>query len=123
MVFAYNYDKKNIFCKIIQGEIPTQKLYEDDVLIIIKDINPAAELHFLAIPKGHYVNYDHFLKLASDSDIVHFFRKIDDFINLRSIQDKCKILCNNGLGQSVPHFHIHILGGKILRAEELVATK
>jgi histidine triad (HIT) family protein len=123
MIPDYIYDKKNVFYKIIQGEIPAKKLYEDDILMIINDINPVAELHFLAVPKGNYVNYDHFLKTASEAEILHFFRKINDFSHSFSIQDNSKILCNNGFGQSIRHFHIHIISGKILRNEELITTK
>ena len=70
------YDQNNIFAKIIRNEIPSEKVYEDETVIAIKDIAPAAPLHILVIPKGEYISFDDFIEKASDSEVTNFFKKV-----------------------------------------------
>ena len=106
------YDKKNVFAKIISGEIPSEKLYEDDKLIIIKDAYPVAKLHLLAIPKSDYLDFADFLNKATEQEIAHYFRTIAKFCTENNIKEY-RLVSNKGAsaGQSVFHFHTHILNG------------
>ncbi len=106
------YNKNNIFAKIITGEIPATKLYEDEVLIAIKDINPAAPIHILVIPKGNYINFADFVKKAPSDHINHYFKTIAKIAKDNGANEY-RTVSNNGLssGQSVFHFHTHILSG------------
>ena len=109
------YDENNIFAKIIRGEIPCDKIYEDENTLFFKDINPNAKIHILAVPKSPCVDISDFI-LKSDNEIISdFFRKIEMVINKMGIKKKgYRIISNSGIdgGQEVPHFHIHILGGE-----------
>ena len=109
------YDENNIFAKIIRGEIPCEKVYEDDNVLFFKDINPTAKIHILAVPKSPCVDISDFV-LKNDNEIVSdFFRKIEMVINKMGIKNNgYRIISNSGIdgGQEVPHFHVHILGGE-----------
>ena len=104
-----------IFCKIIAGEIPSNKLYEDEKVYAFYDIAPEAPVHFLVIPKEH-------IKCASDinesnSDIIaHIFTVISKLAKELSLDDGYRIVNNCGLngGQTVEHLHFHVLGGRLL---------
>ena len=104
-----------VFCKIIAGEIPSTKLYEDDEMIVIKDIEPKAKLHYLCIPKTHF-------PLLSDMDeekamlVKRCFEKIPTLQEKLGLQEGYRIIINQGVngGQTVPHLHIHLLGGEVL---------
>ena len=106
------YDENNIFAKIIRGDIKTEKLYEDDWLIAIKDINPSAPIHILVIPKGTYADFADFTMAASSEEISHYFETVAT-IAKNNGADEYRIVSNNGAssGQSVFHFHTHILSG------------
>lgn len=106
------YNTNNIFNKIIAGDIPAEKLYEDEQLIVIKDINPAAPVHLLVITKENYVDLDDFTSNASDKEIAHYFRQIS-IIAKEHNATEYRIVSNKGAssGQSVFHFHTHILSG------------
>ena len=109
------YDKNNIFAKIIRGEIPCEKIYEDDKVLFFNDINPVAKVHVLGIPKSDCRNFSEFIKKNDQSTISNFFNKINFVIEKLGIEeDGYKIISNCGIngGQEVPHFHIHILGGQ-----------
>ena len=100
-----------LFCKIIQGEIPSEKLYEDEHLIVIKDINPKAPVHLLVIPKVHVeslltVEEDHANILAYTMLNLHKFAKEQGLSGFRTI-----INSGPGSGQEIFHIHVHILGG------------
>ena len=103
-----------IFCKIIDGKITTQKLYEDDLFVVVKDISPKANVHCLAIPKAHYS------KLADMSerqavDLGKIFAKLPDVIaNVLGLANGYRLIINQGedAGQTVFHLHIHIVGGQ-----------
>ena len=109
------YDENNIFAKIIRGEIPCDKVYEDDDVLFFKDINPIAKIHVLGIPKSQCVDFSDFISKNTTIKISEFFKKIDLVIEKLGItKDGYKVISNSGIngGQEVPHFHIHILGGQ-----------
>jgi diadenosine tetraphosphate (Ap4A) HIT family hydrolase len=111
------YDSNNIFAKIIRGEIPCLKVYEDNKTLAFHDISKAAPNHVLVIPKGEYISFSDFTQKASNQEIVDFFKKVSEIANSLGL-DKAgyRLITNNGsdASQTVPHFHIHILGGRKL---------
>lgn len=111
------YDDNNIFAKIIRGEIPCKKVYEDDKMLCFHDAYPAAPVHVLAIPKGKYISFDDFSKNASIDEIGHFFKMIGTIANDLSLSSGYRIVTNIGKDgcQSVFHFHVHIMGGTNLK--------
>lgn len=111
------YDKNNIFAKILRGEIPCSKVYEDEYTLAFNDINPQAPVHILVIPKGEYISMDDFHEKASDTEIAALFRTVGKVAREAGLPEKgYRILANIGResGQEVPHLHIHIFGGKSL---------
>ena len=109
------YDENNIFAKIIRGEIPCDKVYEDDDVLFFKDINPIAKVHILGIPKSQSVDFSDFVSKNTPTKISDFFIKTNLVIEKLGIaKDGYKVISNSGMngGQEVPHFHIHILGGQ-----------
>ena len=109
------YDEKCFFCKIIKGEIPCAKVYEDDVMLVFKDIEPKAKVHLLAIPKDHF-------KLLEDMDetraqtVKYMLAKIPQIAKENGCQNGYRLITNQGddAGQTVFHLHFHILGGEPL---------
>ncbi len=111
------YDSENIFAKILRGEIPCNKVYEDDFALAFHDINPQAPVHILVIPKGDYVSMADFTASAPADLIVGFFRAVGHVAREQELeQPGYRILGNAGddAHQEVPHLHIHIFGGKKL---------
>ena len=111
------YDRENIFAKILRGEIPCDKVYEDEYALAFRDINPQAPVHVLVIPKGSYVDSDDFSANASDAEIVGYIRAVGHAARkLGIVCSGFRTLANNGLDahQEVPHFHTHILAGRNL---------
>jgi diadenosine tetraphosphate (Ap4A) HIT family hydrolase len=111
------YDDANIFARILRGEIPSTKVYEDDFALAFNDINPLAPTHILVIPKGPYVSWDDFSERASDSEIAGFVRALGKVARDSGlVADGYRVLANVGLnsGQEVPHLHAHIFGGRPL---------
>ncbi|GAN79317.1 histidine triad nucleotide-binding protein [Acidocella aminolytica] len=109
-----NYDDKNIFAKILRGEIPTKTVYEDEYALAFPDINPQAPVHILVIPKGRYVSAADFGATASPEEITGFYRAVSHVAKQLGVEDSgYRIICNIGPDsqQMVPHFHVHILGG------------
>lgn len=102
-----------IFCRIIAGEIPSQKVYEDEKMIAIKDVAPAAPVHVLLLPKQHYDNI-----MTADPELVkHMLGKVETLATQLGVKEKgFRIVINTGKegGQSVNHLHIHLIGGKEL---------
>ena len=113
-----NYDDNNIFAKILRGEIPCDKIYEDDYVLSFYDINPQKKIHALVIPKGKYVNLDDFSQNASSDEIVGLIKGINIVARILRISvDKGKgyrALANisEDGGQEVPHLHFHLFGGE-----------
>jgi len=114
-----NYDKNNIFAKILRGEIPCKKIYEDEFVLAFYDVNPQKKIHALIIPKGEYVNLDDFSSKASEKEIVGLIKGIGIVAKKLGVSQVVKgrgyrSLVNVGEngGQEVPHLHFHILGGE-----------
>ena len=113
-----SYDDNNIFAKILRGEIPCNKIYEDDFVLSFHDINPQKKIHALIIPKGKYVNLDDFSLNAPPDEIVGLIKGIN------IVAKKLGISTDNGKGyralanisddggQEVPHLHFHLFGGE-----------
>jgi len=112
-----SYDKNNIFAKILRGEIPCKKVYENEYVLSFHDINPQKKLHVLVIPKGEYIDLDDFVQKALDREIVEFNKSITHIAKMLKISNQeggYRVLSNTGKdgGQEVPHFHCHIFGGE-----------
>jgi histidine triad (HIT) family protein len=111
------YDDNNIFARILRGEIPCNKAYEDEHALAFHDINPQAPVHVLVIPKGRYVSMADFTANAPAELIAGFFRAVGKTAEtLGVIDDGYRILANSGPNshQEVPHLHVHIFGGRKL---------
>tara|TARA_B110000967_G_scaffold14353_1_gene13735 strand:- start:35 stop:397 length:363 start_codon:yes stop_codon:yes gene_type:complete len=111
------YDKNNIFAKILRGEIPCNKIYENEYVLSFYDINPKKKLHILVIPKGEYVDLDHFNVNATEKEITEFSKSITHIVKMLKISSTEKgyrVITNTGQngGQEVPHLHCHIFGGE-----------
>ena len=112
------YDDNNVFAKILRGEIPSRKVYEDDFAFAFHDINPQAPVHVLVIPKAAYVSWDDFTLKASDAEIAGFTRAVGTVTRqLELDQPGYRLMVNmGGHGhQEVPHLHVHIFGGRQFR--------
>ena len=110
-----NYDRSNIFAKILREEISCRKVYENDYVLAFHDVNPQKKIHVLVIPKGEYIDLDHFNSKASDKEIVELNKAITHVSNLLGARDKgYRTLTNIGSdgGQEVPHLHFHIFAGE-----------
>ena len=111
------YDDSNIFARILRGEIPSTKVYEDEQVLAFNDINPLAPTHILVIPKGAYVSWDDFSEQASDEEIAGLVRAVGKIArNAGLVERGYRVLANVGMnsGQEVPHLHLHIFGGRPL---------
>ena len=111
------YDTDNIFAKILRGEIPSTRVYEDDHAIAFEDINPQAEIHTLIVPRGQYVSWDDFSAKASDAEIAGFVRAVGNVARAKGlVEPGYRLLANVGPhgGQEVPHLHVHLFGGQPL---------
>lgn len=109
------YDENNIFQKIIKKELPSTIVYEDNAVLAFNDINPKAPVHILVIPKKNYISFDDFAEKASNEEISHFFKKVQEIAKNQGLSDKSYRIvgnCGEEAGQIVHHFHIHILGYK-----------
>lgn len=104
-----------IFCKIINKEISSKKVYEDDDMIIIHDINPQAKKHYLMIPKEHYANIEE-MSVAQAIVLGKCLRTLGKLTKVLGLENGFRLVSNKGFDacQSVPHLHIHILGGDLL---------
>ena len=112
------YDKNNIFAKILRGEISCKKIYEDDFILSFYDINPQKKIHALVIPKGKYIDLDDFSANASSEEIVGLIQGINKVSKKLGISvdngNGYRALANVGAdgGQEVPHLHFHLFGGE-----------
>jgi diadenosine tetraphosphate (Ap4A) HIT family hydrolase len=112
------YDDQNIFAKILRGEIPATRVYEDAFAIAFPDINPQSPTHILVIPKGAYVSWDDFSARASDAEITGFVRAVGTVArDAGLVASGYRLLANTGHDshQEVPHLHVHIFAGRKLR--------
>ena len=98
------YDSNNIFAKILRGEIPCDKVFEDDHTLAFNDINPQAPVHVLVIPKGAYESMDDFHANASDAEIAALIRAVGEVARMTGVDAH----------QDVPHLHIHVVGKRDL---------
>jgi histidine triad (HIT) family protein len=111
------YDPNNVFARILRGEIPCKKVYEDAHTLAFHDIHPQTPVHVLVIPKGAYVNMDDFAAKASDAEIAALTRAVGKVArDLGVAETGYRFLANNGANahQEVPHLHIHVFGGQNL---------
>jgi diadenosine tetraphosphate (Ap4A) HIT family hydrolase len=111
------YDENNIFAKLLRGEIPCTKLYEDEFALAFPDIRPAAPTHVLVIPKGKYISIADFGAQASAAEVTGFFRAVSHVAQQLGVEASgYRIISNAGPDshQEVPHFHVHILAGRKL---------
>lgn len=111
------YDRNNVFAKILRGELPSNKVYEDEFALAFHDIAPDAPVHVLVIPKGEYISFDDFMEKAPRDFIAGFFSSVHKVSVLLGMPEKgYRLISNHGAAaaQTVPHFHIHLLSGKKL---------
>ena len=111
------YDNDNIFAKILRGEVPCDKVYEDDDVLAFRDINPLAAIHILVIPKGQYISLEDFSAGASAEEITAFHRAVAQIIADENLSaNGFRAIANAGEygRQDVPHYHLHLLGGEKL---------
>jgi histidine triad (HIT) family protein len=111
------YDDANIFARILRGEIPCKKVYEDSWALAFHDINPQAPTHVLVIPKGKYCSFADFSATATEAEIAGFTRAVGKIAHdLGFEQPGYRLLANMGAdsGQEVPHFHVHLFAGRPL---------
>lgn len=118
---SYAYDDQNIFAKILRGEIPNKTVLETEHALAFHDIAPQAPSHVLVIPRGPYVNYDHFAAEASDAEIVDYTRAVAEVARMcghapgqggggyRTVSN-----AGDAAAQEVPHLHVHVFGGAFL---------
>ncbi len=118
---AYEYDEENVFAKILRGEIPNDTVMETEHTLAFRDIRPQAPVHVLVIPKGKYVNFDHFAAEASAEELADFMRVVGEVARQMGVAPGeggggYRTISNAGVHgvQEVPHFHLHILGGRRL---------
>jgi len=115
-----SYDNDNVFAKILRGELPCDKVFEDDHVLAFKDIAPQAKVHVLVIPKGAYVSMDDFSEKAGDEEVTAFFRAVGKIAREQGAAESgYRLIANHGPDshQLVPHFHVHILAGESLGTE------
>jgi len=121
-----SYDDNNIFARILRGEIPCKKVYENDHALAFHDINPLMPVHVLVIPKGAYVNLDDFSAKAAPEALAGFLQAVGETARLMGVgEDGYRIVANNGAhaNQEVPHFHVHIFGGRQIRGRMIRADE
>ena len=107
-----------IFCKIIAGDIPSTKVYEDELVFAFRDINPQAPTHILVIPKAHIASVND-ITAENSAMVAHIFEVIPKIAAMENLKDGYRVVSNCGpnAGQTVFHLHFHILGGKELSLE------
>lgn len=111
------YDASNIFARILRGEIPCRKIYEDEYALAFHDINPQANVHVLVIPKTAHVSFADFTAKAAPEIVAGFFRAVGSVARALGLEETgYRLLSNMGPDshQEVPHFHVHLFGGHAL---------
>lgn len=120
--YHMEYNADNVFAKIIRGELPIQKIYEDEYALAFYDIHPKAKVHALVISKALSTDFSDFIDHSSDDEISGYMRAITKTITLLGLDESgYRLVFNTGSdsGQEVPHLHVHILGGEKLQTENL----
>ena len=111
------YDRNNVFARILRGEIPCKKVYEDEHVLAFHDIRPQTPTHVLVIPKGEYASLDDFSEKASAGEIAALVRALGRVAQEQGVAETgYRVLANSGAAahQEVPHFHVHLFGGRDL---------
>lgn len=111
------YDESNVFARILRGELPCDKVFEDEHVLAFRDIEPQTRVHILVIPKGAYVSMDDFAHRASDAEIAALVRAVGRIASEQGLSKPgYRALVNSGAdaNQDVPHLHFHIFGGQPL---------
>lgn len=109
------YDPQNVFAKILRGEIPSKRVFENDYAVAFHDIAPVAPIHVLVIPRGAYISWADFSANATDAEIAGFVRAVGQVARDLGLEAPgYRLLANMGedSGQEVPHFHVHLFGGR-----------
>jgi histidine triad (HIT) family protein len=113
------YDHNNVFARILRGEIPCNKVYEDEHVLAFHDVSPQSPTHILVIPKGEYVSLDDFAEKASEAEMAALVRTLGQLARAQGVAETgYRVLANTGAAahQEVPHFHVHLFGGRDLGA-------
>ena len=108
------YDRNNIFAKILRGEIPCKKLYEDQFALAFEDIAPSAPVHALVVPKGEFISFNDFASKADADFMQGFWQAVQEVARQTGVSETgYRLITNHGAeaSQTVHHFHVHILGG------------
>jgi diadenosine tetraphosphate (Ap4A) HIT family hydrolase len=108
------YDRNNVFARILRGELPCKRVFEDEHALAFHDLNPLAPVHILVVPKGDYVSWDDFSERASAEEIAGFVRAVGHVARDQGlVAPGYRLLANVGAngGQEVPHLHVHLFGG------------
>jgi histidine triad (HIT) family protein len=111
------YDKNNIFARILRGELPCKKIHESEFALAFEDIQPAAPVHVLVVPKGEYVSSDDFFANASAEAVAGFWRTVGEVARKTGVdRTGYRLVANHGAdaNQIVFHFHVHVIGGRPL---------
>lgn len=109
------YDDQNIFARILRKEIPAKVVFEDPFVLAFYDVQPAAKIHVLVIPKGPFCSGVHFMASASHEELLGFWRAVPKIVEKLALRHTgLRFIINEGEhgGQEVPHFHLHLLGGE-----------
>ena len=117
MTATPTYDRNNVFARILRGELPCKKVFEDDFALAFEDLHPAAPVHVLVIPKGEFVSSDDFFANASEVMMAGFWRAVGKVARLTGVdRTGYRLVGNHGAdaNQIVFHFHIHVIGGRPL---------
>jgi diadenosine tetraphosphate (Ap4A) HIT family hydrolase len=112
-----DYDDGNIFARILRGEVPSKRVYEDEWAVAFDDINPQAPVHVLVIPRGRWRSWADFSAAASDAEIAGFVRAVGAVARQLGLEEPgYRLLANAGINahQEVPHLHVHLFGGRPL---------
>ena len=117
MIDIENYDKNNIFAKILRKEIPSKKIYEDEFAYAFEDISPQTPIHVLIIPKKSFCSFDDFVEKANNDFLIGFIKSIKKVRDTLKITEGYRLITNVGVygGQEVPHLHFHFLSGQFLK--------
>ena len=111
------YDRNNVFARILRGEIPCNRVYENEHVLAFHDIHPQSPTHILVIPKGEYVSFDDFSEKASTEEMAALVCALGNIAKEQGVAESgYRILANTGPAahQEVPHFHVHLFGGRDL---------